>query len=87
MPIYYETHLPEGAAFPYIFHSGTRIRTRRNDTGNRHTNMEILCITGEQCLHQGTLLRFYESLLLHMHLQKHFCILLSKASKKAPPSP
>lgn len=52
MPIYYETHLLEGAAFPYIFHSNTRIRTRRNDTGNWHTNMEILCITGGsgQCI-------------------------------------
>ena len=52
MPILYETHLLEGAAFPYIFHSDTMIRTRRNDSGNWHTNMEILAITGGsgQCI-------------------------------------
>lgn len=52
MPISYETHLLEGTAFPYIFHSDTFIRTRCNDAGNWHTNMEILCITGGsgQCI-------------------------------------
>lgn len=52
MPISYETHLLCDSAFPYIFHRDTCIRTRRNDAGNWHTNMEILCITGGsgQCI-------------------------------------
>lgn len=45
MAIFYETHLLEGSAFPYIFHRDSCITTRRNDAGNWHTNMEILCIT------------------------------------------
>lgn len=52
MPIFYETHLLEGADFPYIFHSDTLIRTRRNDSANWHANMEILSITegSGQCI-------------------------------------